>query len=145
MEPKQMSQIPLRYFAKITGAWTTKDCRILQQLDSLHVYAEGFLETRLKWRSKDPLTLLELRCYVLKSELLAPVREEYFGCFSWVKLLPEDAGYDANNATAGSASSKQQQQHIWQLRPALSDQDFLGKQHYLRQQLQLLEVTELEL
>eukprot|EP00878_Enallax_costatus_P009341 GHUV01009763.1.p1 GENE.GHUV01009763.1~~GHUV01009763.1.p1 ORF type:complete len:278 (+),score=73.38 GHUV01009763.1:139-972(+) len=142
MEPKQMPQIPLRYFAKTTGVWTTKDPRILQQLDPLHVYAEGFLETRLKWRSKDPLTLLELRCYVLEPELLVPAREQYFGCFSWVELLPEDAGLAAADAGAGTGSSKQR---TWQLRPALSDEEFLRQQQYLRHQLQQLDVSELAL
>jgi hypothetical protein len=46
LEPRQLQHIPLAYFAAITGAWTTKDPRVLQLLDPLHVHAEGFLETR---------------------------------------------------------------------------------------------------
>jgi hypothetical protein len=34
---------------------------------------------RLKWRSKDPLTLLELRTWVLQQPLQLPAREQYFG------------------------------------------------------------------
>jgi hypothetical protein len=34
---------------------------------------------RLKWRSKDPLTLLELRALVLQQPLQLPAREQYFG------------------------------------------------------------------
>jgi hypothetical protein len=46
LEPRQLQHIPLAHFAAITGAWTTRDPLVLQQLDALHVHAEGFLETR---------------------------------------------------------------------------------------------------
>lgn len=136
MEPRQMQHIPLAYFACITGAWTTEDPEVLRQLEPLHVYAEGFLETRLKWRSKDPLTLLELRCWVLQQPLQLPAREQYFGCFSFVELLPEDTGLKAA-ATAASGA--------WQMVAALTDAEFAEKQAVLRQQLQQLEVQKLVL
>ncbi|WIA34170.1 hypothetical protein OEZ86_012529 [Tetradesmus obliquus] len=103
LEPRQLQHIPLAYFAAITGAWTTKDERVLQQLDPLHVHSEGFLETRLKWRSKDPLTLLELRAWVLQQPLQLPAREQYFGCFSFVELLAEDMGLAGSTAAAADA------------------------------------------
>lgn len=140
MDPKKMPEILLTYFAEVTGAWTTRDPRVLQQLDALHVYAEGFLQTRLKWRSKDPLTLLELRCYKLEQQLSVPAREQYSGCFSWVELLPEDAGV-TDKGTAGSQTGSRQQS--WHLQPALADSDFRQKQELLRQQLQQLDVEEL--
>lgn len=140
MEPKAMPQIPLKYFAVITGSWTTRDPNVLEQLDALHVYGAGFLETRLKWRSKDPLTLLEVRTYMLDQELVVPPREQYFGCFSWVELLPEDAGtVQAEDANAGV-------QGRFSIHPALADSQFKEKQDILRQQLeQLSDAQELVL
>jgi hypothetical protein len=46
LDPRQLQHIPLTYFATITGAWTTRDPQVLQQLDPLHVHTEEFLETR---------------------------------------------------------------------------------------------------
>uniref|UniRef100_A0A383V8R8 Uncharacterized protein n=1 Tax=Tetradesmus obliquus TaxID=3088 RepID=A0A383V8R8_TETOB len=145
LEPRQLQHIPLAYFAAITGAWTTRDERVLQQLDPLHVHSEGFLETRLKWRSKDPLTLLELRAWVLQQPLQLPAREQYFGCFSFVELLPEDVGLAGSTAAAADAAGEAAAGAAWQAVPALSDAAFAEKQALLRQRLQQLDVQELVL
>lgn len=130
LQPKEVEQLPLQYYAEVTGAWTTQDPQVLAVLDPLHVYAEGFLDTRLKWRAKEPLTLLELRCYRLQRPLLLPVkqRQGYFGCFSWVELEQADV-------LPGS----------WEVEPALSDGEFAAKQAVLRAGLQKLQVEELQL
>lgn len=139
LQPKDVEQLPLQYYAEVTGAWATKDPQVLQVLEPLHVYAEGFLETRLKWRAKEPLTLLELRCYTLQQPLMIPVeqRESYFGCFSWVELDPADVLGEA--AAAGGDSRGE-----WVLHAALNDAEFAQKQGVLRQQLQLLQTEQLQ-
>ena len=43
-------------------------------------------ENRLKWRSNQPITVLELRAYRLPAPLLLPPRDDFFGCFSWVDV-----------------------------------------------------------
>ncbi|KAF6263868.1 hypothetical protein COO60DRAFT_306766 [Scenedesmus sp. NREL 46B-D3] len=145
LEPRKLQHIPLAYFAAITGAWTTRDSRILQQLDPLHVHAEGFLETRLKWRSKEPLTLLELRTWVLQQPLQLPAREQYFGCFSFVELLAEDVGLAGSAAAGSHATCVAAADVAWQAAPALSDTAFAERQALLRQRLQELEVQDLVL
>jgi hypothetical protein len=94
------------------------------------VWAGGFLETRLKWRKSQPITLLELRAYRLEPPLALPRSDELFGCFSWVGLpgLPADA-------TAGALAGKV---------PALGDAAFAGKQALLRERLGRLDVAPLE-
>eukprot|EP00882_Tetradesmus_deserticola_P005757 GHRQ01006062.1.p1 GENE.GHRQ01006062.1~~GHRQ01006062.1.p1 ORF type:complete len:279 (+),score=114.54 GHRQ01006062.1:79-915(+) len=145
LEPRQLQHIPLAYFAAITGAWTTMDSQVLQQLDPLHVLAAGFIETRLKWRSREPLTLLELRAWVLQQPLQLPAREQYFGCFSFVELLPEDVGLADSTAAEASAASAAAAGVAWEAAPALSDAAFAEKQALLRQRLQQLDVQKLVL
>jgi hypothetical protein len=133
LQPKAMETLPLHVFATVTGAWTTRDPGVLAALDALHVYAEGFLDARLKWRSKDPLTLLELRAYRLAEPLLLPVGQEperYFGCFSWLEL-------PAKVVAAGPP--------CWTLQPALSDAEFAERQAVLREALRQLDAQVLEL
>lgn len=105
-------------------------------LEPLHVYADGFLETRLKWRAKEPLTLLELRCYRLQQPLMIPVqqREPYFGCFSWVQLQDEDV-FGSSGGSSGA----------WELTPALSDAEFERHQAVLRDALKRLQAEALRL
>jgi hypothetical protein len=42
-----------------------------------------FGDIRLKWRAKQPLTVLELRVWRLEQPFVLPVTEDLFGCFSW--------------------------------------------------------------
>ncbi|GFR47471.1 hypothetical protein Agub_g9200 [Astrephomene gubernaculifera] len=86
LEPKSESVLQLPYVAQVTGAWTTHDPRVLPLLDEFHVWTEQFIETRLKWRAKQPITVMELRCWRLRRGLQLPVAESLFGCFSWVDL-----------------------------------------------------------
>jgi hypothetical protein len=138
LQSKEVEQLPLQYYAEVTGAWTTKDPQVLNVLEPLHVYAEGFLETRLKWRAKEPLTLLELRCYRLQQPLLLPVkqREQYFGCFSWVQLEAADV------VPVGAAEKGP---NVWELEAALTDDEFVQRQGVLRAGLQQLQVEQLEI
>eukprot|EP00775_Hariotina_reticulata_P010057 gene10057-biopygen12023 len=160
LEPKQLLELPLTCFAEVTGAWTTQDAAVLTALDPLHVYAEGFLDTRLKWRAKEPLTLLELRCFQLQQPLVIPTRPEYFGCFSWVTLLPEDAeGLSEASSLAAPASTaaavagdegttargqvEGSEGGSWKMQAALSDEQFKQRQHILRKQLAELQCHQL--
>lgn len=61
LEPKSLPALQLNCLATITGAWATHDPMVLQATDPLHVWGPEFLEARLKWRSKQPITILELR------------------------------------------------------------------------------------
>lgn len=51
------------FHPKTAGAWTTHNPRVLELLAGLHVWTPQFLEARLKWRERQPITVLELRAY----------------------------------------------------------------------------------
>jgi hypothetical protein len=76
LEPRQLQRIPLAHFAAITGAWTTRYPRVLQQLEPLHVHAEGFLETRCGSGNKPQL--LPLRAEVMQQLDALHVHAESF-------------------------------------------------------------------
>ncbi|GBF95180.1 hypothetical protein Rsub_07893 [Raphidocelis subcapitata] len=131
LDPKQLPAVPLAQYAEVTGAWTTRDERVLQVLSPLHVWADAFRDTRLKWRRAQPLTLLELRAYRLEPPLQLPRCEELFGCFSWVGtpgLAPE--------AVAAAVARRV---------PALGDAAFAERQALLRERLASLEAEPLAL
>ncbi|MEW5300660.1 MAG: hypothetical protein WDW36_003574 [Sanguina aurantia] len=127
LDPRANPTLPLTVHATITGAWTTFDLRVLQILDPLHVHSEAFRETRLKWRGAQPITILELRALRLEPQLVLHLREEHFGCFSWVDLA-SDLSLPLALESATSA---------------LDDAAFSQRQHILRELLLQVEVTEL--
>jgi hypothetical protein len=61
VDPKTLSSIRLEYIADISRGWKTYDENVASVLDELHVYGPEFLDTRLRWKEKEPLCVLELR------------------------------------------------------------------------------------
>eukprot|EP00890_Picochlorum_soloecismus_P004728 jgi/Picsp_1/5256/NSC_02618-R1_hypothetical protein VOLCADRAFT_89645 [Volvox carteri f. nagariensis] len=76
----------LEYIADISRCWKTYDSNVANVLDELHVYGPEFLETRLRWKETEPLCVLELRVCRLHEPMEIALKEEYYGCFSWVDL-----------------------------------------------------------
>lgn len=134
-DPKAAPVLQLSYFAQLTGAWATYDAAVLQALDELHVWAPGFAETRLKWRKSQPITVMELRVWRLAAPLQLPLRDELFGCFSWVEVggaaaaLQGTPGGDLDLAGAV---------------PVLGDEAFATRQQQLRSALKQVEAAPID-
>lgn len=87
---------------------------------------------RLRWRRKQPITVLELRCRRLAAPLQLHNYPELWGCFSWVSL-PAGEGTSFETLWADGVV-------------ALTDGDFARQQAACRRALAELEgVTQLEL
>ncbi|KAG2438915.1 hypothetical protein HYH02_010710 [Chlamydomonas schloesseri] len=131
LDPKKEAVLALPYVAEVTGAWTTHDPAVLTATDDLHVWTEQFIETRLKWRSSQPLTVLELRVWRLAAPLQLHVEEGLFGCFSWVDVTQTQSPVAAVDLTGAV--------------PAVADAEFARRQARLRQALAGLKAEKLEL
>jgi hypothetical protein len=140
-DPKAQPQMEFATAATVTGAWTTFDPEVLDLLDELHVWGPGFLENRLRWRPKQPITVLELRAYRLNQPFVLPTREEFWGCFSWLEL-----GSWADLLPAGVAAAREDERAQLAAvgQPALDDAAFASRQQLCQQQLgRLADVEEL--
>ena len=132
-EPKELRSLRFRQWAQVTGLWSTSDPNVLARLDAHHIWAPAFLESRLRWRERQPITVLELRVHTLAAPLELPPREEYWGCFSFVAL--EQDGAPERAAAALSAAA-----------PALDDVAFAARQAEVREVLAgLAELQELSI
>lgn len=80
---------------------------------------------RMKWKPRQPLTVLELRCYQLDASVVLPQSEEYYGCFSWVPL----------SNVPGDLPAK----------PVIPTADFRDRQARLRQALSALNAQEIRM
>jgi len=61
MPERVKGSVHLEYIADISRCWKTHDSNVANVLDELHVYGPEFLGTRLRWKEKEPLCVLELR------------------------------------------------------------------------------------
>ena len=79
-------------WADVVGAATTSDPDVLDALDGKVVWSREYVETRFKWKRRDPLWILALRVHRLHEPVAVPYRDAYGGCTSWVELdgLPDD-------------------------------------------------------
>ena len=73
-------------FAEVHAAYEISEAEELEALDSHHIWAHEYAESRLKWRPKKPLTVLVLRTYLLPEPVEFEYRAEYGGCKSWIEL-----------------------------------------------------------
>lgn len=96
-------------WAEVVGVATVTDPKILDALDGKVIWSREYVESRFRWKSRDPLFVLALRVHVLAEALVVPNDETYGGCTSWVDVagLP-----DPRSLTS---------------RPALSDQAFAAR------------------
>jgi hypothetical protein len=79
-------------WADVVGVATTSDPDVLDALDGKVIWSQEYVETRFKWKRRDPLWILALRVHRLAQPIAVPYRDEYGGCTSWVDLddLPDD-------------------------------------------------------
>jgi hypothetical protein len=79
-------------WADVVGAATTSDPDVLDALDGKVIWSREYVETRFKWKRRDPLWILALRVHRLHEPIAVAYRDEYGGCTSWVDVdgLPDD-------------------------------------------------------
>ncbi len=82
-------------WADVVGVATLTEPDQLRALDSKLIWSHDYAESRLNWKKRDPLWVLALRVHRLEEPAVAPWREEYGGCTSWVELdgLPDDPAF----------------------------------------------------
>jgi hypothetical protein len=73
-------------YAEVVEDIEVTDVETLRRLDTLHIWTEDYAEERLKWKRTKPLHVLILRMYRLSSPVQVPMRENYGGCKSWLRL-----------------------------------------------------------
>jgi hypothetical protein len=89
------------------------------------VFNFGNFGRRMRWKPKQPLTVVELKCQQLKAPILLPQSDKYYGCFSWLELEGVELAVPVGNA--------------------LPHATFLERQASLRQALSKLDAQEINL
>jgi hypothetical protein len=88
-ERRADGRIPLRCRCTVVDAWELDDPERLAGLDELHLWTRAYMERRLGWRPRKPLTVLLLRAAALLDSVLLEPSADYGGCRSWIDLGAE--------------------------------------------------------
>ena len=78
--------IVFSHWAKLTAKYELTDQNTLNKLSPYHIWTQDYAEKRLHWRPSYPLTIALLRIHTLDQPQVVPVKKEYIGCKSWVKI-----------------------------------------------------------
>jgi hypothetical protein len=84
--------VTLHGWADIVDIATITEPEHLDALDSKLVWSRDYVESRFKWKRRDPLWVLVMRVHRLAEPVTVTWNDEYGGCTSWVDYagLPDD-------------------------------------------------------
>jgi len=94
-EPGELGpEVRIDGWADVVGVATVTEPDVLDALDGKVIWSRGYVESRFRWKRRDPLHLLALRVHRLAQPITVPLRDEYRACTSWVDVdgLPADPG-----------------------------------------------------
>jgi hypothetical protein len=79
-------------WAEVVESVTITEPERLAALDGKLIWSSDYVETRLKWKRRDPLWVLVLRAHRYDEPITLAWDDAYGGCTSWVDLagLPSD-------------------------------------------------------
>lgn len=72
--------------ARVEDALELTEPEAVDTLSPFYICTNDYAQYRLRWRPKQPLSVLLLRIYRLPEAKTLPVLERYAGCTSWVEL-----------------------------------------------------------
>jgi len=79
-------------WAEVVESVTVTEPDVLAALDGKLIWSSDYVETRLKWKQRDPLWVLVLRAHRYDEPITIGWDDAYGGCTSWVDIagLPAD-------------------------------------------------------
>lgn len=87
--------VPIQAWAKITHGFELTEPAQVAALEPFHVWNDAFVEMRLKWKPRSPMTVLLLRVFRLEQPVNIPFEASYGGCRSWITLQDQIAASPA--------------------------------------------------
>jgi hypothetical protein len=73
--------------AEITKVLSVSDSAKIEALEAYHIWNKQMISDRLKWKPRQPLSVLLLRVYLLPRPTIITYNKAYKGCKSWLDLV----------------------------------------------------------
>ena len=115
----------IRTYAKAVEVRETNNERLLQQLRKFHIWNDHYVNLRLNYNPKRPMSVILLRVYKMSKPLEIEDRPEFAGCKSWIPI-------PLSNSACEPSPDRDNMQHtpnrldsgIGQIQPVLADLEF---------------------
>lgn len=97
----------LSSYAEARRVAEINDASILNRLEKYHVWNESYVNARMAYNPKKPMSVILVRVYNLQNPIRVDTRQEWAGCKSWIPLDIEAAGRPAlDDSTFGKIESE---------------------------------------
>ena len=84
--PADSTQVPFRIYGGVVLCGEVRTPSQLAGLEKYHIWTPEFLEKRMKYQPQSPMLVVLVRAFRLSLPIQRPVKPDYAGCKSWVKL-----------------------------------------------------------
>lgn len=85
----------LTSYAEATLVREVADPSVLRGLEKYHIWNESYVNARMAYNPKKPMSVILARVYKLKSPIIVENRQEWSGCKSWVPVDLQASGAPA--------------------------------------------------
>jgi hypothetical protein len=76
----------LTSYAEVKQVRELQDPSVLKKLSRYHVWGESYVNARLAYNPRKPMSVILVRVYKLDSPITVSTKEEWAGCRSWVPV-----------------------------------------------------------
>lgn len=83
------------------------DMAVLKKLEKYHIWTEGYVNARMAYNPKKPMSVILLRVYNLQNPIRVDAKEEWAGCKSWIPVDLEATGVPAVDDNTFSRISRE--------------------------------------
>lgn len=76
----------LTTYAEVSDIRQISDTYILAKLEKYHVWNKNYVEMRMKYNPKKPISMIILRVYKMIHPIPVAIKPEWSGCKSWISV-----------------------------------------------------------
>jgi hypothetical protein len=73
-------------YAKVAGIKEVNDRLILQKLEKYHIWNDRYVNVRMNYNPKRPMSIVLLRVYKMNDSIEVNIKPEWAGCKSWIPI-----------------------------------------------------------
>ena len=79
-------------FAEVKDVKEVTERSVLKRLEKYHVWNESYVNARMDYNPKKPMSVILLRVFKLDSPIIVDTKPEWAGCKSWIPLDMKASG-----------------------------------------------------
>ena len=84
-------------YAKVADIKEVRDKSILRRLEKYHIWNDRYVNIRMDYNSKKPMSVILLRVYKIDNPIEVDIKPEWAGCKSWIPIEFPEHNHNNNN------------------------------------------------